>query len=433
MRGPSDHPMDPLDSLELERCCELLGAPTSEELERGLDGFLARVHPSKAHRGWGWRRWSLVGAAVAGLVLVALRVPSLLRGPVDAPKAAMLAYRIEGGSELVSGYLRESGDAGIQVLFSEGSRFELTPGARGRIRTVNQDGAHLAVERGTASLRIAPGNARRWLVDVGPFLVTVKGTVFTVSWDPSSEQFELNLQRGHVVVNSPVSAGEIVLRAGQHLLVNLARSESVISQSKGPAGQTGGIVSGASHPTDEARFALDPEPSAQQEAPHTPSPKGAKPTDHRWREQLALGNWDRILGDVKRIGVNETLSRASSEDLVALANAARYHHQLDLARAALLAERRRFPGSPRALGALYLLGRVDESQESGTAQAIAWYDDYLAQAPAGPLVGEALGRKMILTEKLEGRVRARAIAEDYLRRFPKGNYAGSARDLVAAP
>jgi ferric-dicitrate binding protein FerR (iron transport regulator) len=430
MRVAPDDPSDPLESLE--RCCELMGPPTSEELERGLDGFLARVRPSKARRGWGWRRWSLVGAAATLLVLVALQVPSLRR-LFDAPEAATLAYRIEGGSELVSGYLRESGSAGVQVLFSEGSRFELTPGARGRIRTVNKDGAHLAVERGTASLRIAPDNARRWLVDVGPFLVTVKGTVFTVSWDPSSEQFELNLSRGHVVVNSPVSAGEIALRAGQRLLVNLARSESVIREEpKTPAGQTAGGVSGASHPTD-GQLASDSELPAPQEAPRTTSSRGAKPTDHRWREQLALGNWDRILGDVKRIGVNETLNRASSEDLFALANAARYHHQLDLARTALLAQRRRFPGSPRALGALYLLGRVDESRESGTAQAIAWYDEYLARAPAGPLVGEALGRKMILTEKLQGPVRARAVAEDYLRRFPKGNYAGSARDLLAVP
>jgi TolA-binding protein len=148
---------------------------------------------------------------------------------------------------------------------------------------------------------------------------------------------------------------------------------------------------------------------------------------------LARGNWVRILDEVQRIGVNETLGRASSEDLFALANAARYHHRPDLARAALLAERRRFPASARARDALYLLGRVEESRTTGTAQAIAWYDEYLARAPTGPLVEEALGRKMILTEKLEGPTGARAVAVDYLRRFPKGNYAGSARELVAAP
>jgi hypothetical protein len=42
-----------------------------------------------------------------------------------------------------------------------------------------------------------------------------------------------------------------------------------------------------------------------------------------------------------------------------------------------------------------------------------------------------LGRKMTLTDKLEGAAQARALAEEYLRRFPKGNYAGSARELLA--
>jgi len=226
-----------------------------------------------------------------------------------------------------------------------------------------------------------------------------------------------------------------VLRAGQRLVVNLARSESVISEeSPDPAAQAGGGVASPSQPREEG----PPVPSVEPAAPTwssstTPSKAGRQAGDHRWREQLARGNWDGILDDVNRIGVNETLNKASSEDLFALANAARYHHQLDLARAALLAERRRFPGSARALGALYLLGRVEESREAGTAQAISWYDEYLARAPSGPLVGEALGRKMILTEKLDGAVRARAVAQDYLRRFPKGNYAGSARELVAGP
>jgi outer membrane protein assembly factor BamD (BamD/ComL family) len=146
---------------------------------------------------------------------------------------------------------------------------------------------------------------------------------------------------------------------------------------------------------------------------------------------LARGQWDRILQNAEHIGVEATLGEASSEDLLALANAARYRHRSDLARSALLAERRRFPDSPRSLEAIYLLGRVEESWETGTSQAIAWYDEYLARAPTGPLVGEALGRKMTLTDKLEGPARARSLAEEYLRRFPKGNYAGSARELLA--
>jgi TolA-binding protein len=106
---------------------------------------------------------------------------------------------------------------------------------------------------------------------------------------------------------------------------------------------------------------------------------------------------------------------------------------MDLARAALLAERRRFPGSPRALDATFLLGRVEESGERGTTRAIAWYDEYLSRAPTGAYAAEALGRKMTLTSESGGTEEARPIAEEYLRRFPKGSYAGSARALRRAP
>ena len=76
----------------------------------------------------------------------------------------------------------------------------------------------------------APASDRRWQVDVGPFLVTVKGTVFTVSWDAATETFELKLRHGRVTVSGPVTGGEIALRAGQRLLVALPQGETVISE-----------------------------------------------------------------------------------------------------------------------------------------------------------------------------------------------------------
>jgi hypothetical protein len=40
---------------------------------------------------------------------------------------------------------------------------------------------------------------------------------------------------------------------------------------------------------------------------------------------------------------------------------------------------------------------------------------------------------MTLTSKLEGASRARPVAEEYLRRFPTGTYAGPARAFARAP
>jgi hypothetical protein len=153
--------------------------------------------------------------------------------------------------------------------------------------------------------------------------------------------------------------------------------------------------------------------------------------DHRWTAALATGQLDRILAEAERAGVKATLDTASSDDLLALADAARYRRRTDLARDALLAERRRFPGSPHALDAAFLLGRVEEVSDH--RRAIQWYDEYLMRAPTGTYASEALGRKMTLTSNLGGTSRARPIAEEYLRRFPAGTYAGPARAIVSAP
>jgi len=438
MMTTSDEPEDSRTLTGLtELYCESMGQPSPSDLDRGLDAFLARVSAGQ-RRQRSVARWSLVAATVAAAALVVLQVSSR-RARLSAPEAPpTLAYQVAGGSVIEGGYLRESGHAGMTVHFNEGSSFALTPGTRGRIHLVDRDGARVAIEHGTASFQVTHNDNRRWLVDIGPFLVTVKGTVFTVSWDPLSEQFDLKLRRGRVVVSGPVSAGEIALRAGQRLVVNLAKVETVITE-EGREPTTGEPV-GAAAPPAVAPPGLGPpmvgsKPAAQPSPSAGPIPSAAVKIagSHRWSDELARGHWSRILEEAKRGGIENTLNKASNEDLFALAHAARYRNRPDLARAALLAERRRFPDSPRALDAIYLLGRVEESHESGTAQAIAWYDEYLTRAPSGPFVGEALGRKMTLTDKLEGPARARPVAKDYLHRFPKGNYAGSARELIRTP
>jgi hypothetical protein len=173
-----------------------------------------------------------------------------------------------------------------------------------------------------------------------------------------------------------------------------------------------------------------PEPSSSSSVATT---SGAAKVERKasWAEHLAHGRWDRILEEVETRGVDTTLETAPSEDLFALADAARYRRRTDLARMALLAQRRRFPGSARSLDATFLLGRVEESRDR--ARAIGWYDEYLTRAGTGTYAAEAWGRKMVLTNELKGRASARPIAEEYLRRFAKGSYAGAARALCGEP
>ena len=137
-----------------------------------------------------------------------------------------------------------------------------------------------------------------------------------------------------------------------------------------------------------------------------------------------------VVADAERRGLATVLERADSEDLWALANAARYAGRYSLARQALSAQRKRFPSSDRSREAAFLLGRLHDGDPDGPEDALGWYDRYLVEAHDGVGVSDALGRKMTLLERWNRRTEALAVARDYLRRFPRGTYANAARALV---
>jgi len=343
-----------------------------------------------------------------------------------------LLYRIEGGSVLAGGYLQELGEGGVRLFFDDGTKVALTPGAHGRLQPVEKEGTRVIIDQGTASFDVTRSKKRRWFVEVGPFSVAVKGTFFSVSWEPASERFELRLQHGSVIVSGPIVSGDIELRAGQRLLVNLPRAETLISEIQAEP------MAVASNPAPSLASATpSPAPITSKEAPAASSSLAAASASSvskvegkaSWSEYLAHGNWARILSEAEARGIDTTLETASSDELFALADAARYSRRSDLARAALLAQHRRFAGSARSLEAAFLLGRVEETHDR--ARAIGWYDEYIERAATGTYAAEAWGRKMVLTNELKGRALARPLAEEYLRRFPKGGYAGTARALCA--
>src|SRR5664279_3530 len=122
MRTTMNEPKDsPALTEATDLCRDSLGPPTPAELDQGLDSFLARISPHKT-RPRRFVRWSLAGVAVALCTLVALQVASVYRKRWSVGEPPTLAYRVDGGSVLEGGYLRESGHAGIDVVFNEGSR-----------------------------------------------------------------------------------------------------------------------------------------------------------------------------------------------------------------------------------------------------------------------------------------------------------------------
>jgi TolA-binding protein len=432
-------PSDPTEPRALSALTELLRdavkKPTAAKLDRGLQELRTRLAGGNVNRRRAIR-WSVLAAAVVACgVLVAVGV-SFHRTSEGRTEQPVSLSRIEGGKILDGGYLSESGNAGIKLFFDEGSEFELQPGTRGRLRALNASGALLAIEHGSASLRITHRREHRWSVEAGPFLVTVKGTDFSVLWDPGNEEFELRLRRGRVAVSGPVVGEGLALKPGQKLTVSLRKAETIITEER-PDTEAGEAFLPIPSPTSEVSVAPpaksgEPKLASAAEPQASPTASGAG-TERRWREALANGQWDKILADAERDGIEATLEKASSDDLFALADAARYRRRAALARLTLLAHRRRFPSSPRSLDAIFLLGRVEELRSSGWGSAILRYEEYLSRAPTGTYAAEALGRKMVLTKEVEGPASARPIAAEYLRRFPEGSYAGAARALERTP
>lgn len=383
------------------------------------------------------RKWFAIGTASAVTVLVAALVGSRFREHVPAEE---LSYTVDGDEPSPGGYVPASESTESLLAFSDGSQVRMLARTRGRVMEVNRRGARFALEEGKVSVEVVHRPKTQWLFEAGPFLVTVHGTSFTIAWNPVEGLFEMHLQSGSVSVAGPHAGRDVRLRTGQTLRVNLRDQPSTI----GVAG-TGMSPKSGDMPTEKAgpktdqltRTEVIPSspPSLAPPPPQTGSqarPSWSRWIPRDWAAAVAEGNATAVLSEADRRGLSAVLEQSGSEDLWALANAARYVGRHPLARQALTAQRRRFPSSERAREAAFFLGRLDDGSTAGPQEALKWYDRYLAEAPDGTHAPDALGRKMTVLQRWNRRDEALTVARDYLRRFPHGIYSNAARALVRA-
>ena len=324
------------------------------------------------------------------------------------------------------------------LRFEDGTVIKLGNETRGRLGKVDGHGAEVAIENGSAHVSVVHKPKARWLINAGPYLITVHGTVFSASWDERQQRLDVKMERGLVSVSGPVTNGPISVRAGQALTVKLKRSQvllrdldgdDVVASLDADADADLDAPSADLTPPSVALALTAPAPAVRTRVASLQAKAARQPRLKTWTAALSAGDFETILEDAER-DIGHTLATRGTEDLAALADAARYRRHDDVARRALLAQRRRFAGSPRAADAAFFLGRLDENGGRGHGPALAWYERYLDEAPRGSYVAEALGRKMIAVEEIHGAAAARNVAEQYLRRFPRGSYAGAARALL---
>jgi ferric-dicitrate binding protein FerR (iron transport regulator) len=332
-----------------------------------------------------------------------------------------LTFTVDGAAALQGGYVASARTAQPMLSFSDGTRIQMAPLARGRVLDLNAHGARVILEEGRANVEVVHRPGAQWQFEAGPFLITVHGTAFSFGWSTRDARFDIQMRSGVVSVTGPSSDGEILLRDTQTLSLTLNDS--------------GALTATATAKDEGSPLDDDAPPSSSDFAQRAaPSMASAAPSSQvrDWASKLANGNAAEIVEDAERRGMNRVLETSSSEDIAALADAARFERRNALAKRALLTQRRRFPGSVRANEASFLLGRLDDASDGSGARSLRWYDLYLKEAPSGAFVSEALGRKMVVLERTGNHAAALRIALDYLLCFPEGTYAHAAKALVNA-
>jgi transmembrane sensor len=386
--------------------------------DRSMVRIRSMVIRAAGSRRRSWPLWMVPAAAMLALVAGG--------GTYRAFRAPSLSYTV-GGNPGGLGSLVQA-DAETDLRFSDGTEIDLERASSGQVAATGPHGARVQLHRGRARVHVVPRRGNDWVFQAGPCQLQVTGTKFDMHWSERDQVLEVLLYNGSVVVKGPPAPDGVVMHQAQRLVMDVARGQARL----GPLAQQGAETEPPRRqPAVRTAPSESPAPSEMpasdvDDEPPVRSERRAE----GWSARVLAGDFDRVLREAKRRGFSQVLARDGAPEVMALAEAARYSHRLPLARRALAAVRDRFPGSPQAQKAAFLLGRMAEDQDGDLVAALSWYGEYLAATPEGPYRDEALGRQMAATQRLSGSGKARSLAEQYLRRYPDGPYAAPARAVL---
>jgi hypothetical protein len=158
-------------------------------------------------------------------------------------------------------------------------------------------------------------------------------------------------------------------------------------------------------------------------------PENAIPSAPSWPALANKGKYREALSQAEKLGFERLTRELPDNDLLLLANAARFSGEGKRAQQALLKLRERFPGRAAAeLAALYL-ARIAEDVDKNPVQATVWLRAFLQESPTGDLAQGARANLLAILLRRGEHASARAVARDYLRYHPEGPHAAQARSI----
>lgn len=397
-------------------------AVRSSDLSRARREFLQHVDEAlavQANRRWSFPSWRarislpFVGATLVTTVLVLTGSWLVMRWK------SPLVLTVEGHPEArVGDWLAAPEHAPLELTFSDGSRVELAPKARGRVLEVDANGSHVMLERGAATVQVAKRPGARWRFSVGPFTVDVLGTRFDLAWDPEQDDFTLRLAEGRVSLSGcNFREGRLVLPGETVRASCEARRFEVTAEAE------------VTQPTPPEKAS----PAVEEILPERPSPRPALQKESKvtnWRDVAREGDYAGALALVEAAGFEGFLGEASAADLALLGDVARLAHQYDRALSAYQAVRQRFAGTMASSTAAYHIARLYFDRMGAYSRAAEWFETYLTEQPQGGLAREATGRWLESLQRSGNQAGARTVAERYLQRYPQGPHAALARSIL---
>jgi hypothetical protein len=281
----------------------------------------------------------------------------------------------------------------------------------------------LAVESGALDVAVRHKAHTDYRLSLGPFVVKVTGTRFSVSFSPEEDLLRLTMNEGSVVVSGCALGDPRPLRAGETLTASCRKGHFEISRGQAASAAPVVVVPRA-EASASAGVTVEEAPRVAVRAPR-PAP------DSGWQSAAHDGDFQKALGRVDATGFEAECERASSVELALLADVARFGNRPRQAIHALSSLRRRFAGSARASVAAFTLARIHFDQRGAYDEAARWFRTYLKEQPSGPLAREAQGRLMEALYRGGDRVGAAKVADNYLTLNPSGPHSRLARSLVA--